>query len=165
MADTARVIEPLTPDEYLDRERLAPIRHEYVDGVIYAMAGATERHNIIAVLTEAASVRMASPTFLPEEELKGSTRGFSDHKLAVNFADPWPGGWWHLRDIVEYEKICARSLLTLAARYREAGLWENLTVTAMVARTARRIPNKTAIIAGDRHINFCRRRGTKCVCT
>ena len=48
MADTARVIEPLTPDEYLDRERLDPIRHEYVDGVIYAMAGATERHNVIS---------------------------------------------------------------------------------------------------------------------
>ena len=36
---------------------------------------------------------------------------------AVNFVDPWPGGWWRLRDIVDYEKICARSLLTLAARY------------------------------------------------
>ena len=49
MADTARVIDPLTSDEYLDRERLAPIRHEFIDGVMYAMAGATERHNIIAV--------------------------------------------------------------------------------------------------------------------
>ncbi len=42
----------------------------------------------------------------------------------------------------------------LATRYREAGLWEDLTVTAMVERTARRTPNKTAIIAGDRHITY-----------
>ena len=39
--------------------------------------------------------------------------------VSVNFANPWPGGWWRLRDIVEYEKICARSLLTLAARYHD----------------------------------------------
>ncbi len=39
-------------------------------------------------------------------------------------------------------------------RYREAGLWEGLTVTAMVERTARRTPHKTAIVAGDRHITY-----------
>ena len=48
MADTARVIEPLTPEAYLALERDAPFRHEFIDGVMYAMAGATERHNIIA---------------------------------------------------------------------------------------------------------------------
>ena len=38
--------------------------------------------------------------------------------VIVNFPDPWAGGWWRLRDIVDYELICARSILTLAARYR-----------------------------------------------
>ena len=61
---------------------------------------------------------MASPIFLEPSELGGATRGFSNHRLAVNFVDPWPGGWWRLRDIVDYELICARSVLTLAARYR-----------------------------------------------
>jgi hypothetical protein len=79
-----------------------------------------QRHNMVGVLTESASVRMASPIFLERSELAGATRGFSDHKPAVNFPDPWPGGWWRLRDIVEYQTICARSLLTLAAKYREA---------------------------------------------
>lgn len=78
-----------------------------------------QRHNIVAVLTEAASVRMASPIFIDKDELKGASRGFNDHKLSVNFTNPWPGGWWRLRDILEYEKICARSLLTLAARYHD----------------------------------------------
>jgi hypothetical protein len=77
-----------------------------------------QRHNIVGVLTESASVRLASPIFVPQDDLKGSSRGFADYRPAVNFVDPWPGGWWHLRDIVEYQKICARSLLTLAARYR-----------------------------------------------
>jgi hypothetical protein len=77
-----------------------------------------QRHNMVGVLTEAASVRMASPIFLEDRDLGQPGRGFTDHKPAVNFVDPWPGGWWRLRDIVDYEKICARSLLTLAARYR-----------------------------------------------
>jgi hypothetical protein len=78
-----------------------------------------QRHNIVAVLTEAASVRLASPIFLSKDELRGTTRGFSEHKPTVNFVDPWPGGWWRIRDIIDYELICARSLLTLTARYHD----------------------------------------------
>jgi len=78
-----------------------------------------QRHNIVAVLTEAASVRMATPIFLEKSALTGGARGFRDHSQAVNFVDPWPGGWWRLRDIVDYELICARSILTLASKYRQ----------------------------------------------
>jgi len=77
-----------------------------------------QRHNVVAVLTEAASVKMASPIFVDRDQLRGVTRGFTNHDPAVNFVDPWEGGWWRLRDIVDYELICARSVLTLAARYR-----------------------------------------------
>ncbi len=77
-----------------------------------------QRHNIVAVLTEAASVKIASPIFLDKTQLAGATRGFANHEPAVNFVNPWPGGWWRLRDIVDYELICARSMLTLAARYK-----------------------------------------------
>lgn len=79
-----------------------------------------QRHNMVGVLTEAASVRLASPIFQEAGELKGGSRGFADHKPAVNFPAPWPGGWWRLRDVVDYELICARSVLTLAARYKDS---------------------------------------------
>jgi Uma2 family endonuclease len=38
----------ISPEEYLHDERSADIRHEYVNGQVYAMAGASDDHNRIA---------------------------------------------------------------------------------------------------------------------
>jgi Uma2 family endonuclease len=53
----------ISPEEYLDRERHSPIKHEYIDGEMYAMAGTTKAHNII-------SLNLA---FLLRTGLKGSS--------------------------------------------------------------------------------------------
>ena len=37
--------ESWTVEEYLDFEQASPVRHEYVDGQLYAMAGASRNHN------------------------------------------------------------------------------------------------------------------------
>jgi Uma2 family endonuclease len=37
----------LTAQEYLEGERLSETKHEFLDGEIYALAGATEPHNLI----------------------------------------------------------------------------------------------------------------------
>jgi Uma2 family endonuclease len=37
----------MSPDEYLAVERGAEFKSEYIDGIMYAMAGASERHNAI----------------------------------------------------------------------------------------------------------------------
>jgi Uma2 family endonuclease len=37
-----------TPEEYLEFERNSEIRHEFIDGEIYEMAGANQRHNRIS---------------------------------------------------------------------------------------------------------------------
>jgi Uma2 family endonuclease len=37
----------LSPEEYLSLERRAEFKSEYVDGMAYAMAGGSERHNLI----------------------------------------------------------------------------------------------------------------------
>jgi 2,3-dihydroxybenzoate---[aryl-carrier protein] ligase len=41
-----------------------------------------------------------------------------------------------------------------ARRYTEAGLWEGVTVAEMVERTARRVPQKIAIVHGDTRISY-----------
>ena len=46
----------LSPEEYLARERIADHKSEYFAGEVFAMAGASERHNLI-VLNTAATLR------------------------------------------------------------------------------------------------------------
>lgn len=49
MADTARTLDGvITAEDYLAREEVSPVRHEFANGVLYAMVGGTERHHLIA---------------------------------------------------------------------------------------------------------------------
>lgn len=34
--------------DYLEGEKISPVKHEYVDGEVYAMAGASDNHNLIS---------------------------------------------------------------------------------------------------------------------
>lgn len=77
-------------------------------------------HNMVGLLTEAASVNIATPIEVTFDKLTGSTRGLPDAQTVLtNFPDPWPGGTWTLGDIVEYEDVTIKAFLTVAARYRE----------------------------------------------
>ena len=44
----ASALPTMTVEEYFRFEERSPIKHEYVAGEVYAMSGATARHNIIA---------------------------------------------------------------------------------------------------------------------
>lgn len=43
------LLKPLMEDDYLAGELDAPVRHEFVQGAVYAMAGGSANHNRIAV--------------------------------------------------------------------------------------------------------------------
>ena len=77
------------------------------------------RHNMIGILTEAASVNIASPIFQRRSSLWGHRRGLSEYAQQTNFPEPWPGGWWRMRDIIEYEKAAAYSIMSIVARQKE----------------------------------------------
>lgn len=83
----------------------------------------TPFHNIAGMLTESASALIATPLYIHPEQLRGGARQFPEYKAQSNFPNPWPGGWWTLRDIVEQKKISAWALLDLAARNKETVLW------------------------------------------
>jgi len=59
--------------------------------------------NTIGMLTEAASVYHASPVYIEPQEISVYGKGLSEYKKSINMPDPWPGGWWHLSNIVNYE--------------------------------------------------------------
>jgi Uma2 family endonuclease len=44
----ASALHTMTVEEYFQFEERSPIKHEYVAGEVYAMSGATARHNLIA---------------------------------------------------------------------------------------------------------------------
>jgi hypothetical protein len=77
-------------------------------------------HNSIGILTEAASARVMTPGNVTREQLaRGGTRGMRTAlDVTTNFPDPWPGGTWHPRDIMQMELIACHSVLSLAANYR-----------------------------------------------
>lgn len=75
--------------------------------------------NIVSLLTEMASCNIASPMFIDDIELSGGGKGLIDYKQQVNFPNPWRGGWWRLRDIMDYELIASLSFLETSAKYRE----------------------------------------------
>jgi hypothetical protein len=83
----------------------------------------TPHHNIAGMLTESASARLATPIYIHPGQLQGGTRGLPSYESQTTFPNPWPGGWWRLRDIVEQQKISAWALLDMAARNRETVLW------------------------------------------
>jgi len=48
MSAVAQVQQYISVEDYLEGERLSDVRHEYVGGQVYAMAGASDDHNRIA---------------------------------------------------------------------------------------------------------------------
>ncbi len=75
--------------------------------------------NVVGLLTEAASVKYATPIYVESNEFRPYGKGLSEYKKSINMSLPWPGGWWRLGDIVEYEIESTKSLIKTCALHRE----------------------------------------------
>ncbi len=92
-------------------------------------------HNMIGLLTEMASARLASPIEQRRARLYQTTREDDDRAgprdprdplppprdtwARTNYPRPWLGGTWRLRDIVDYELVLTWALLEGVAANRE----------------------------------------------
>jgi hypothetical protein len=75
--------------------------------------------NISGLLTEVASARLATPIQIAPGELSGGRKGLVEYGPQTNFPNPWPGGTWRLRDIMDYERIASDAILESCADRRE----------------------------------------------
>jgi len=77
-------------------------------------------HNVVGLLSEAASVRVATPIYIEPTEVSKDY-----YEKRMDFLDPWPGGWWRLRDIVDYELVLSKSLVKTAWLNKEDFLYNS----------------------------------------
>jgi len=76
--------------------------------------------NEISFFTETALYRYATPRFYTVDEFPKDRQ---DLKALTMYTTPWQGGWWRLKDAVDYMVAGSMSVLDTAARYHETLLY------------------------------------------
>jgi hypothetical protein len=83
--------------------------------------------NSISFFTETALFRYATPRFYPVDEFPKDQRGL---RTEVFYSSPWRGGWWRLRDAVNYMEGASMAVLDTAAKYHEELLYNRYQAAA-----------------------------------
>jgi zinc carboxypeptidase len=76
--------------------------------------------NSISFFTETGLYRYATPRFYTVNEFPRDYQGL---RSQVFYSSPWKGGWWRLRDAVDYMQGASMATLDTAAKYRETLLY------------------------------------------
>jgi hypothetical protein len=76
-------------------------------------------HGGMRILSESASARLATPITVGKDQLSEQALGYNPRERSWNHLEPWEGGTWRVRDIVDYQLIAFESLLWQAAVRRE----------------------------------------------
>ena len=111
----------------------------------------TPFHNIAGMLTESASANLATPVYVHPDQLKANARMFPEYEAQSTFPNPWPGGWWHLRDIVAQQKTAAWSILDLAARNKQTVLETAIEKAQRQTQRGAEGDVKTLIVPAEQH--------------
>ncbi|MBT7583550.1 MAG: peptidase M14 family protein, partial [Kordiimonadaceae bacterium] len=111
----------------------------------------TPFHNIAGMLTESASTRLGTPIYIHPDQLEGARYNFPKYDAQINFPNPWPGGWWRVRDIVEQQKIAALALLDLTAKNRKLILKNSYLKASRQTERGKNLETKAYIIPADQH--------------
>jgi hypothetical protein len=73
-------------------------------------------HNVASLLTETGLYRYATPHFYTVSDFPADAQELRPESL---YSSPWEGGWWRLRDAVDYMITASMSVLDVAAKYKE----------------------------------------------
>ncbi|MEW5900756.1 MAG: M14 metallopeptidase family protein [Acidobacteriota bacterium] len=75
-----------------------------------------DSHNIISIMTETALYEYATPHFYT---IRDFPKEYQDFTMSAFYPSPWKGGWWRLRDAVDYCLTATKAVLETASKYRQ----------------------------------------------
>ncbi|RLE96378.1 MAG: hypothetical protein DRJ57_05590 [Thermoprotei archaeon] len=96
-------------------------------------------------------MKIATPIYVHPHQLKGYSRGRRSEIPQMNYPDPWPGGWWRLRDIIAYQKEATYAILEAAAKFREELLYNSYVKARRSIARGRREPPYAFIVPLRQH--------------
>jgi Zinc carboxypeptidase len=109
-------------------------------------------HNAVGILTEAASANIATPMQVKREQLRAPTRGLADPLVAAtNYPDPWPGGAWAMRDIMNMELVTTRTTLEEAALHHDEVVRNFVQVAERAIEAGKRDAPYAYIVPAEQH--------------
>ncbi len=76
-------------------------------------------HGGLRILSESASAALATPLVVQPSQIRPTAPGYNPRERSWNYLQPWLGGTWHLRDIIDDQLIAYESVLYQAALRRE----------------------------------------------
>lgn len=114
----------------LEEQKKAGVIYGFVFDAYWlgSTVGTARWKNVYGLLTEVASARMATPIEVSATDLTAGGKGLAEYRHQINFPNPWPGGTWRLRDIMDYKRISSDALLEACANYREVLLRGTVTM-------------------------------------
>ena len=77
-------------------------------------------HNVASFLTETAAAGWATPRLYEIGDFPANRRDLRPQSL---YSSPWPGGWWRLRDAIDYMLTASFSVLDFAAKFKDDVLY------------------------------------------
>ncbi|MFQ5538180.1 MAG: M14 family zinc carboxypeptidase [Gemmatimonadota bacterium] len=101
------------------------------------MDHANSFHNVASFLTETGLYRYATPHFYTVNDFPRDARKLRPRSL---YASPWEGGWWRIRDAIDYMLTASFSVLDVAAKYKDDLLYNRYQAARDVMATYREGP-------------------------
>jgi len=102
-----------------------------------------DSHHIISILTETALYRYATPRFYTVRDFPPE---YQDLTMSAFYPSPWKGGWWRLKDAVDYCLTASKAVLEVAAKYRQELLYNKYQMASEVMARFQKEPPYAWII-------------------